>query len=213
LRENNERNTLLVTDLTQRLMRKIYFDTNQMYYIRRIADEAEGRDYGNYEWAYRAFPNSPNLVQDIRALCYIVNLWYEWDMYYIPSDASLAELSLRNDERARATQYVWRLFVEWLKDGQVLHEGAFLRESPICDQLSLDFIDDPDDRVIVREFARKGADVLLTSDNDILVHKKQLAELGVIVMRPSEWLNAFLDVRDDEDAVDWLERVLFGIGA
>jgi predicted nucleic acid-binding protein len=88
-----------------------------------------------------------------------------------------------------------------------------LRESPICDRLSLDFIDDPDDRVIVRDVTRKGADVLLTSDNDILVHKERLAELGVTVMRPSEWLNAFLDIRDDEDAVDWLERVLFGIGA
>ena len=194
-------------------MRKIYFDANQMYYIRRIADEADGSDYGSYAWAYRAFPNSPNLVQDIRALCYIVALRYEWDMDFLPSDASFAEISLRNDERARATQNVWRLFVEWLEDGQVLHEGAFLRESLICDRLSLDFIDDPDDRVIVRDVTRRGADVLLTSDNDILVHKKQLAELGVTVMRPSEWLNAFLDVRDDEDAVDWLERVLFGIGA
>jgi len=193
-------------------MRKIYFDTNQMYYIRRIADEAEGSDYGSYEWAYRAFPNSPNLVKDIRALCYIVALWYEWDMYFIPSDASFAELSLRNDERARATQYVWTLFVEWLKDGQVLNESAFLRESHICDRLNFDFIDDPDDRVIVRDVARKGVDVLLTSDNDILVHKKQLAVLGLTVMRPSEWLNAFLDIRDDEDAVDWLERVLFRIG-
>ena len=195
-------------------MRKIYFDTNQMYYIRRIADEAEGWDYGSYEWAYRAFPNDPNLVQDIRALCYIVALQYEWDLDFLPSDASFAELSLRNDERARATQDAWRLFAEGLKDGHVLRKAAFLRESPICDRLSLDFIDDPDDRVILREFARKGADVLLTSDNDILVHKEQLAELGVTVMRPSEWLNAFLDsVRDDEDAVDWLERVLFGIGA
>jgi len=195
-------------------MRKIYFDTNQMYYIRRIADEAEGSDYGSYEWAYRAFPKGPNLVQDIRALCYIVSLRYEWDLDFLPSDSSFAELCLRNDERARATQDTWRIFLEWLKDGQVLHEAAFLRESPICDRLSLDFIDDPDDRVIVRDVTRKGADVLLTSDNDILVHKEQLAELGVNVIRPSEWLNSFLDiVRDNEDAVDWLERVLFGIGA
>jgi hypothetical protein len=193
---------------------KIYFDTNQMYYIRRIADEAEGWDYGSYEWAYCVFPKGPNLVQDIRALCYIVALQYEWDLDFLPSDASFAELSLRNDERARATQYVWRLFAEGFKDGQVLHEAAFLRESPICDRLSLGFIDDPNDRVIVNDVARKGADVLFTSDNDILVHKERLAELGVTVMRPSEWLNSFLDsVRDNEDAVDWLERVLFGIGA
>jgi len=185
-----------------------------MYYIRRIADEAEGWDYGSYNWAYRAFPKNPNLVQDIRALCYIVALQYEWDLDFLPSDASFAELSLRNDKKARATQDAWRIFAEGLKDGQVLHESEFLRESPICDQISLDFIDDPDDRVIVREFAHNGADVLLTSDNDILVHKEQLAELGVTVMRPSEWLNTFLDsVRDDEDAVNWLERVLFGIGA
>jgi hypothetical protein len=195
-------------------MRKIYFDTNQMYYIRRIAEEAEGSDYGSYEWAYHAFPKDPKLVRDIRALCYIVALQYEWDLDFFPSDASFAELSLRNDNRARATQGAWRLFVEGLNDGQVLHENAFLREWPICGRLSLDFIDDPDDRIIVREFAREGADVLLTSDNHILEHKEQLAELGLDVMRPSEWLNAFLDiVRDDEDAVDFLERILFGIGA
>ena len=53
-------------------MTKIYFDTNQLYYIRRIAEEADGWDYGDYEWAYRRFPNYRELVQDIRALCYIV---------------------------------------------------------------------------------------------------------------------------------------------
>jgi len=192
---------------------KIYFDTNQMYYIRRIADEAEGWDYGSYEWAYRAFPNSPNLVQDIRALCYIVALQYEWDLDFLPSDASFAELCLRNDEQARATQYVWRLFVEGFKDGQILHEGSFLRQSTLCDPPGLSFIDDPDDREIIRDVTRKGADVLFTSDNDILVHKERLAVLGVTVMRPSEWLNTFLDIRGDEDAVDWLERVLFGVGS
>lgn len=198
------------------LMKKIYFDTNQMYYIRKIADEAEGWDYGSYEWAYRNFPNDPkNIVQDIRALCYIVALEYEWDLDFFPSDASFAELSLKNNERARATQENWRLFVEGCKDGRVLHEAAFLPESPTCVRLRLDFIDDPYDRVIVREFARVRADVLLTTDTKhILKHKGQLAELGITVMRPSEWLNAFLDnVRYNEDAVDWLERVLFGIGA
>jgi hypothetical protein len=194
-------------------MKKIYFDTNQMYYIRRIADEAEGSDYGSHEWAYRTFPKDPNLVRDIRALCYIVALQYEWDLDFFPSDASFAELSLRNDERARATQDAWRLFAEGLKDGRSLHQAAFSRELPVRGGLSLDFIDDPDDRVIVRQFAREGADVLLTSDNDILAHKEQLTKLGLTVMRPSEWLNAFLDsIRDDEDALDWLERVLFGIG-
>jgi len=184
-----------------------------MYYIRRIADEAEGWDYGSYEWAYRRFPSAPDLVKDIRALCYIVALQYEWDLDFFPSDASFAELCLRNDLKARDTQDAWRLFVQGLKDGRVLHKVAFSRKAPISDRLSLDFIDDPDDRVIVRDFAREGADVLLTSDDDILEHKQQLAELGVTVMRPSQWLNAFLDrVRDDEDAVDWLERVLFRIG-
>jgi hypothetical protein len=197
------------------LMKKIYFDTNQMYYIRKIADEAEGWDYESYEWAYRNFPNDPkNLVQDIRALCYIVALQYDWDLDFFPSDSSFAELSLRNDERARATQEAWRCFAKGLKDGRFLHEAAFLPKLPICVGFGLDFIDDPDDRVILREFACEDADVLLTSDNDILEHKKQLAELDITVMRPSEWLNAFLDnVRDNEDAVDWLERVLFGIGA
>jgi len=142
-------------------------------------------------------------------------LQYEWDLDFFPSNASFAELSLKNNERARATQKAWRLFAEGLKDGRVLHETAFLPESPTCGRLSLDFIDDPYDRVIIREFARERADVLFTTDTKhILKHKERLAELGLSVMRPSEWLNAFLDnVRYNEDAVDWLERVLFGIGA
>jgi hypothetical protein len=32
-------------------------------------------------------------------------------------------------------------------------------------------------------------------------------------MRPSEWMNTFLEsVRCNKDAVDWLEEILFGIG-
>jgi len=145
--------------------------------------------------------------QMIRTLC------RTFDLDFLPSDASYAELRLRNDDKARATQAAWRLFAKGLKNGRVLHEPVYLRELLLFDPLSFDFIDDPDDRVIVREFARGDADVLLTSDNDILVHKKQLAGFGINVMRPSEWLNVFLDnLRDDEDAVDWLERVLLGIG-
>jgi hypothetical protein len=70
-----------------RRMTKIYFDTNQLYYIRRIAEEAEGWDYGDSEWAHRLFANNPQLVQDIRALCYIVALQYEWELDFYSSDA------------------------------------------------------------------------------------------------------------------------------
>ena len=31
---------------------KIYFDTNQLYYIRRIAEESQGWEFGDYGWAY-----------------------------------------------------------------------------------------------------------------------------------------------------------------
>lgn len=194
-------------------MKKIYFDTNQLYYIRRIAEKAEGWDYGNYEWAYRMFPNDAELVQDIRALCYIVALQYEWDLDFGSSDASFAEVSLSAGRRAQATRDAWVLFAEGLKDNQLLRKVPFLPDWPVSGRLSLDFIDDPDDRVIIRHFASEGADVLLTSDAHILKHKARLAELNLTVMRPSEWLNAFLEnTRGDEDAVDWLERILFGIG-
>lgn len=194
-------------------MKKIYFDTNQLYYIRRIAEEAEGWDYGNYEWAYLMFPNNLELVQDIRALCYIVALQYEWDLDFSSSDASFTELNLCVGKRAQATRDAWMLFAEGLKDSRLLRKVPFLPDWPVSGRLSLDFIDDPDDRVIIRHFASEGADVLLTSDDDILKHKARLAELNLTVMRPSEWLNAFLEnVRGGEDAVDWLERILFGIG-
>jgi len=194
-------------------MKKIYFDTNQLYYIRRIAEEAEGWDYGNYEWAYRLFPNDPELVADIRALCYIVALQYEWDLDFSPSNASFTELNLSTTERAEATRDAWRLFAQGLKGNQFLQRVPFLPDWPVSGQLSFGFVDDPDDRVILRHFAAEEADVLLTSDNDILKHKARLAEMGLAIMRPSEWLNVFLErVRSGEDAVDWIERILFGIG-
>lgn len=194
-------------------MKKIYFDTNQLYYIRRIAEEAAGWDYGNCEWAYRMFPNNPELVQDIRALCYILALQYEWDLDFSSSDASFTELSLCASKRAQATRDAWVLFAEGLKDDRLLRRVPFLPDWPVSGHLSLDLVDDPDDRVIIRHFASEGADVLLTSDDDILKHKARLAELDLTVMRPSEWLNAFLEnVRGGENAVDWLERILFGIG-
>ncbi len=56
---------------------KIYFDTNQLYFIRRIADEAEGFEYGDYSWAYDIFPKNPEMIADIKALCYIVALQYQ----------------------------------------------------------------------------------------------------------------------------------------
>ena len=194
-------------------MKRIYLDTNQLYYIRRIGEEAEGWDYGNYEWAYRSFRNNPELVADIRALCYIVALQFEWELEFLPSDASFAELSLSASERAKATRDAWVLLAQGLKSDQVLGRVPFLPDWPVSGRLSFDFVEDPDDRVILRHFASEEANVLLTSDNDILRHKAKLAEMGLTVMRPSEWLNAFLEkVRDGEDAVGWLERVLFGIG-
>lgn len=194
-------------------MKKIYFDTNQLYYIRRIAEEAEGWDYGNYEWAYRLFPNDPELIADIRALCYIVALQYEWDLDFSPSNASFTELNLSTTERAEATRDAWRLFVQGVKDNQFLQRVLFLPDWPVSGQLSFGFVDDPDDRVILRHFAAEEADVLLTSDDDILKHKARLAKMGLTIMRPSEWLNIFLErVRGGEDAVDWIERILFGIG-
>jgi len=194
-------------------LKKIYFDTNQFYYIRRIAEEAEGWDYGNYDWAYRIFPDDPELVQDIRALCYIVALQYEWDLDFSSSNASFTEVSLSTGKRAQATRDAWVLFAEGLEADQSLRRVPFLPDRHVSGRLSLGFIEDPDDRVIIRHFAAEGADVLLTSDNDILKHRAKLAELNLTVMRPSEWLNAFLEnARGSEDAVDWLERILFGVG-
>ncbi len=194
-------------------MAKIYLDTNQLYYIRRIRDEANGWDYGNYKWAHRKFPNDPQLVQDIRALCYIIALQYEWELEFFTSDASFTEVSLSVGKRAQATRDAWRLFVKRSDEEQVLRRVPFLPKWPVSGRLSLDFIDDPADRVILRHFASEGEGVFLTSDSDILRHKERLADMNLVVMRPSEWLDEFLqNVKGNEDSVDWLERILFGIG-
>ena len=195
-------------------MERIYLDTNQLYFIRRIADEADGSDYGNYEWAFRLFPDNPDLVDDIRALCFIVALQYEWELDFLPNNASFAELSLSSGTRAAATGQAWMVFAEGLKDGRLLQRVPF---DPTCrgnGSLSLDFIEDADDRVIIRDAIAQDADVLLTSDDKhILPHKERLAQLNIRVMRPKEWLDLFLaHVKGDDDAVDWLERILFGIG-
>ncbi|HEU4387072.1 MAG TPA: hypothetical protein VFV34_04705 [Blastocatellia bacterium] len=195
-------------------MKKIYFDTNQLFYIRRIADEAEGWDYGDYTWARRMFPNNAELVQDIRALCYIVALQYEWELDFLASNASFSELCLRKDDRARTTQEAWRLFAKGLNEGQFLERVPFSPNAPVGRGPRLDFIDDLADREILRHFASKGAEVLLTTDRDILDHRDKPARLNLVVMRPNEWLNVFLqDIRGKENAVDWLERILFSIGA
>jgi len=61
-----------------------------------------------------------------------------------------------------------------------------------------------------------GRPVLLTTDYKHLANKQKrriLSSIGVSLMRPTEWLNLFLkDLRGDEDAVDYLERILFSVG-
>lgn len=192
----------------------IYFDTNQLYYIRRIAEESQGQEFGDYGWAYRLFPRKPALVQDIRALCYIVALQYEWELDFSSSDASFTEVSLSGGKRAQATRDAWILFTQGLREEQPSRLVAFLPHWPVSGRLGFEFVNDQDDRVILRHFASTSAHVLLTSDSDILRHKERLENLQLTVMRPHEWLNDFLKdhLRSGEDAVDWLERILFGIG-
>jgi len=43
-------------------MKRIYADTSIMRHIGRIGDEANGWNYGDYEWAYRHYGNKPELV-------------------------------------------------------------------------------------------------------------------------------------------------------
>lgn len=193
-------------------MRHIYLDTNQIYYLRRIADEAAGSDFGDYEWAYRAFPNGPDMVRDIRALCYIAALADEWEVRISPSEASFAELCLSAGTRGRETREAWQTVMEGI-DGERLEREARLPRARSCEIPSLAFVEDPDDRLILSHFAASEADVLLTSDHHILQHEAELAQLGLRVMRPSEWLDEFLaPARGSEDAVSWLERILFGVG-
>ena len=75
---------------------------------------------------------------------------------------------------------------------------------------------DPKDREIVRDFLKSNANVLLTTDYKHLANKRNrraLASIGISVMRPAEWLDLFLkDLRGNEDAVDYLERILFSVG-
>ena len=182
-----------------------------MYYIRRIADECGGADFGDYKWAYHYFQNNPDLIQDIRALCYIVGLQYEWDLDFYTSDAAFAELSLQKNKKAQATKEAWLVFLEGLKEDQQLHRVHFLPDWPVSGPLNLTFIKDKADRVILRHFVVSGADVLLSCDKHMLEHQSRLAAMDLTVMRPYEWLSDFLaDMAIEGNVVDWLERILFG---
>ena len=142
-----------------------------------------------------------------------VALQYEWELDFSSSNASYTEVSLSTGKLAQATREAWMLFAQGLNEDQLLRRLPFLPSWPVSGRLNLKFIEDKADRVIIRHFASEGADVLLTSDDDILRHRQRLAELNITIMRPSEWLNAFLEnIRGNEDAVDWLERILFSIG-
>ena len=159
------------------------------------------------------FQDNPELVDDIRALCFIIALQYEWELDFLPSNASFAELSLSSGTRARVTRDAWVLFSEGLKGGRVLQRVSFDPTQRTSGTLSLDFIADPDDRVIIRDALAEGADVLLTSDNGILQHQVKLSEMNIRVMRPKEWLDHWLaHVKGSEDSVEWLERALFTVG-
>lgn len=197
---------------------KIYFDTNQLYFIRKIADEAEGYEYGDYSWAYESLPNNPDMIADIRALCYIVALQYQWDLEFCSSDASYTELFLKMSKRASKTREAWEIVAEHNLDKKV-QKLPWMQKLGMQEQLNLEpardrllFISDKSDRKIIRDFMKQDADIFLTSDDDILRREAELAQLNVRVMRPHEWVNEFLkDIKGDEDGVEWVERILFTI--
>lgn len=114
--------------------------------------------------------------------------------------------------RGVRTKEAWDLFAEGVERGEYPRRIPFATYRLVRGRLSLDFVTDNADRAILRHFVSDGADVILTSDDDILRHKLKLDELGIRVMRPAEWLNEFLkDARGTEDTVDWLERILFKV--
>lgn len=200
-------------------MKKIYLDTNQLFYIRRIADESQGWDYGDYSWAYKHFKNDPQMIADIKALCYIVALQYEWDLEFSTSDASYTELCHMLSDRALKTREAWSIFTEGLETGEYPKRIPFVTDRTVRGRLNLEFIPDKDDIAILRHFVSEGAEVFLTDDNHILEHKSELSSVGIEVMRPTEWLNNFLglnnilnDIEGNEDGIKWLERILFKVG-
>ena len=193
---------------------KVYLDANQLYYIRRIAEEARGWEYGDSSWAYQYFKNDPAMIADIRALCYIVALQYEWELGFSTSDAAYTEVCQKLGKRSCRTMAAWNVFAEGIEDGLRPTRIPLVVDFPVRGRLNLGFIPDKADRAILRHFATEDADVFLTSDSrHILSHRSELARLGIKVMRPAEWLNSFLaGVRGNEDGVEWLERILFTVG-
>ena len=199
---------------------KIYFDTNQIYYIRRIVEEAEGYDFGDYSWAYKQFKDDSRIINDIKALCYIISLQYQWDLEFSPSNEAYYELRKSLGKVAQSTRETWEVFVENETEEGMKHTARTDGNTKKGKLIDLDgsynnfrFIDDIDDREIICGFINSGANVMLTSDDDILRHGKRLDELGIKVKRPYKWISDFLkDVRGNEDAIDFIERILFTIG-
>jgi len=148
-------------------MKRIYLDTSILRHIGRIANEATGWDYGDYEWVYRYYGNKLELVCDVKALCYIIALLNEWDLDFCASDASYAELCKSVGERASQAREAWELFVETQTNEKLKRfpidedkslQGQLFNLGAIQDRLR--GIDDLEDREILRDFLKSGADVL-----------------------------------------------------
>jgi predicted nucleic acid-binding protein len=162
------------------------------------------------------------MVDDIKALCYIIALKDEWNLEIDNSETSYLELCKSYSERAIRAQTTWKLFVETqdmkklpkITETNCFSQRTLLDLHSVSDKLR--FINDMKDREIIRSFLGSGAEVLLTTDYKHLANKKVkygLARIGINVMRPAEWLDLFLeDLRGDEDAIGYLERILFSVG-
>ncbi len=199
-------------------MKKIYFDTNQIFFLRKIVDEAQGYEFGDYSWANKYFRNNPDMINDIKALCYIIALQYQWDLEFSHSDAAFLELSSPKGRRESETKNAFDILRKYHVTEPSVKKGEYVHFHTIIDseefKKCLTYINDEDDRKIVLDFTQSNADVLLTSDKHILIHKDKLFELGIIVMRPYEWISAFTkNMRNEEEPIEFLERILFTIGS
>ena len=141
---------------------------------------------------------------ELRALREILEVNQRASFQWLVSPLSVAELANVQDfaDRERRVRWILDLLDHWLilldeigdrvsRGGTVRHRFKFSVELQRleADLMSIaDFRRDPFDRLLLVQYRMGNCDAFLTTDHDtIWRHRDELSDLGIVVLRPTEY--------------------------
>lgn len=199
---------------------RVCFDTCVIIDIKKIGEEGMGDDTGWSKWLQSK--EGSGRFDDLRALQYLLAMPDQWDVRYVPNDPVLTEL------KSIESQEFYRKFIRWGgsraprrlgkasslitldKFGFKLPENTFLARKTKSGAYVPLVPDRNDIRQLFDFYFRSKSDIFVTTDyKHILSIAGTLNKHGIIVMSPHQLL---CQLTGDERPVDYIERVLYGIG-